>query len=281
MVRRFYAMREIKGSPTPPILIHENDAQKYNENKYGIFQEVNSFSGPRVIANLSSINYWYAELDGGDKTKQIERVRRLPIYPTLVIESKNGLHVYFKSRDASKDNYKQIQNGIGDFLGGDAQVRDLARILRAPNYYHWKDENDPFFVRTILNIDVSYLEKEMLYFFPTKEKDQDVFTLSKDQTSRYYVCDDDLSDFLNSLDHEYALKKLSGTKYVNSEVYSFVPVFGGKLNIFVNGKSTNCFIDKDKKIGAVPGGPTVFQWLRYFGHSDKECYRIIKENIWI
>ncbi len=279
MVRRFYAMKD-GGEDTTPLLIDENQATIYNNKKYGIFQEVNSFNGTRrANNNISHINYWYAEIDGGDKDAQKARLKKLPIYPSIVVESKNGLHVYFRAKDATIANYKLVQDGLGEFLGGDPQVRDLARILRAPNYFHWKDENDPYLVKTIFVLDVSYREKEMLYFFPVKEKD-DVRIISQVNPNYFYVGEDDLTGFLNVLDHEKALMALSGSQHVNFEKYTFKPVAGGKLNIIVNGESTNCFIDQNKKIGAVPGGPTLFQWLRYYGHSDKECLRIIKDTVW-
>lgn len=275
MTRRFYAMKDSKEENQTPLLIHKDEARDYNNRLYGIFQEVNSFNGPRSNDNILYINYWYAEMDGGDKADQLNRIRQLQIYPSMVIESKNGYHIYFKAQDATKENYKTIQDGIGKQIGGDPQVRDLARILRSPGFYHWKDKNDPFYVKEIMRFDVSYREKEMLYFFPLKQE-----PVSVDNPKDIVYTQDDLTEFLNALDHEYALTKLSGTSYVNYETYTFKPVSGGHLNIIVNGKSTNCFIDTDKKIGAIPGGPTLFQWLRYYNHSDKECYRIIKETIW-
>jgi hypothetical protein len=279
MVRRFYAMKDDQSSQDEPVLVNENELQRYNSFKYGIFQEVNSFSGRRLKENVSRINFWYAEIDGGDKKRQIEKIRSLPLYPTLVNESKNGFHIYFEAKDASVDGYKVIQDGIGSFLGGDPRVRDISRILRAPGFYHWKDENDPFKVKTVFKIDVAYLEKEMLYFFPLPKEEPKEETRHV-PSNYHYVGEDNLTTFLDSLNHEIALQKLSGSLYVNGEIYTFKPVSMNRKNIIVNGKSTNCFIDEDKRIGAVPGGPTIYQWLKYFGHSDKNVYQIIKEVLW-
>lgn len=236
---------------------------------------MNTFNGARKIENLSKINAWYVEMDG-EKPEQLLRIKNSPIYPSRVVESKNGYHVYFKAIDASKENYAEIQAGLIFHYSGDKRAKDLARVLREPGFFHWKDANDPFKVKEIFSADIAYRDKDMLHFFPEPKRD-DSSGEEKVQRKPIEYTGNNLTEFLDGLDNEDALSRLSGTSWVNFEKYEFRPSSGNKKNIIVNGKSTSCFIDANKRIGATPGGPNVHQWLRYFGHSDKQIYGILSE----
>ena len=96
--------------------------------------------------------YWYEELEDhalmavyreGSKwvyverpplTKVIKNVReRLNAEPSIVVDSGNGYHIYFKLEyeiDARK--LRRLEEKLVDVLGGDSQSKDLARILRLP-----------------------------------------------------------------------------------------------------------------------------------------------------
>lgn len=67
----------------------------------------------------------------------------------LIVETKNGFHIYFVIRNGIKSRYKEIQEGLIRKFGSDPVVTDLARILRLPYFYHLKETEDPFFVQVI------------------------------------------------------------------------------------------------------------------------------------
>jgi hypothetical protein len=272
-----FARHDSRGEDDAMIGISLEHARSYNGKGYGIFRTVNEFEGKRQIACLKQINAWYVEIDGGDKKMQLERIRKTPIYPTRVVESKNGYHLYFNAIEALLDNYAQIMHGLRFHFKGDSKAKDVARVLREPGFYHWKDPNNPFMVREIFVCEARYREKDMLHFFPPPR--EEVIEMKAIDVSTYEPSGEEtgLTAFLDGLDNEDALSRLSGTKWVNGEVYSFKKVSRGRSNIFVNGKSTSCFIDERGRIGATPGGPNIWCWLRYFGHSEKEIVAIIQE----
>ena len=74
------------------------------------------------------------------------------------------------------------------------------------------------------------------------------------------------------------LRRLSNTKYVNYQSYSFKKTANGNYNISVNGKSTSCFINTNDALIGSQAAPTIYQWLihRDYGHSNKEAWSIIK-----
>lgn len=258
-----------------PIKVTESEARKLNEKGYGVFWSVNKFGEYRRTECLSQIRAWHVDIDGLPKVDQVRLINSSPIYPSKVIESKNGYHIYFNAQNASLFAHKYVLKGLCQHFHGDQRAAIVTALLRAPGFKHWKDQDSPFVVREVFSSGLSYTESQMRYFFPFEMKDKEIVTPRYNK--KHIGPIDDLTDFLNNLDCEYGLKVLSGTSHVNGEVYSFKPTVGGKLNILVNGKSTSCFIDADKRIGAVPGGPTLWQWLKYYGHNDSKIYSIIKE----
>lgn len=263
--------------------IDSSQANVLNQAGYGIFYAVNEFEGSRQIRNLKSIRAWHCETDADqiDKPASLQKINLSPLKPTLIVESKNGYHIYFAAYKAHYDNYKTILKGLREHFNGDPKVMMVTILLRMPGYYHMKNPSNPFYIKQIEFNNVEYTEDEMLkafpYVEPPKPQRQETTKLARPISLSSVIRDSDLTAFLNNLDHEEALLKLSGTQFVNFEQYSFDLLHTGKKNIVVNGKSTSCFIDENKKLGAVPGGPTVWQWLKYYGHSNKEIYRIIKQ----
>src|SRR5688572_10106295 len=120
--------------------VSPEEAERLNGDGYGIFWVVNEFLPPRKTANLERINYWFVECDEGTKEQQLERLRRAPLLPSFVVESKRGMHAYWAALDASLDNWKTIVRwGLVPALGGDPKATDPLRLLRAPGFNHVKD----------------------------------------------------------------------------------------------------------------------------------------------
>jgi hypothetical protein len=66
---------------------------------------------------------------------------------------------------------------------------------------------------------------------------------------------------------------------VNGERFTFKRCARGTHNILVDGKGTSCWVDDSGRIGSNKGGgPTLYQWLRFYGNSPKECTRVLKET---
>lgn len=148
------------------------DQQKYNEKGYGIFWTVNEYNGNREIKNVTKINYWLCDIDDGTKEEQMKKIKKLPLKPSLIIETKRGYHCYWKAKDATVDNYKKITKRLINILNGDPHCTDPVRLFRVPYNYHQKDKSNPFYVIDIEENKKEYTEKQMLYCFP-KAEDED------------------------------------------------------------------------------------------------------------
>lgn len=259
--------------------VNQTEAEEWNKRGYGVYWVINDFVGIRLKQNLTHINAWFFEIDDIPKAEQWLLVEQ-GLVPSLIVDSKKSLHVYFFSRNATPDSFEEIQNRLIGFYGSDQKIKDPLRLMRAPGYLHQKDISSPYPVRIVWSYDVTYTEEMMRLYFPeittpNPQKEEATARVNISPEARNYF------DQLFSMDQRELLLRLSGTKWVRGEQYSFRPARGDHFNIFVNGQNTHCFIDSEGKIGAVNGGPTIWQWLKWFGWSGKEIKEAIKETVGI
>jgi hypothetical protein len=260
-----------------------NEACEWSAKKWGIFHTVNSFTGQtRKKENLREILSFSADMDGGDKVLILQRLAKF-LKPTTLIETKNGFHAYWNAAyGTTAEDFEEI---VGDrlvpLLGADHRAKDVSRLLRTPGFMHWKDPNDPFAIKLILEVDNEnvYTAKEMREGFPLPQKEEKV---SREKSSLRHELrfqkDGDLFNKIYSLNCEEALRRVSGSDAVSGEMFSFKTTSGNKSNILVNGKSTSCWIDENKRIGSADGGgPTIWQWVNWYQRDHKKTYELMKK----
>ncbi len=142
--------------------IAKEKVQEFNDKEFGIFFTANDFKGRRKAENLVKINYWLADIDSGTKPEQMERIQKLPLKPTIIVETKNGYHCYWKSKDATLENYREIAKGLIKRLNADRACKDVCRLLRLPNFMHCKNPKDKFKIKVVSKNDKSFAEELML-----------------------------------------------------------------------------------------------------------------------
>lgn len=268
-----------------------------NDKGYGIFKTVNMFKKKRTVDNVCSLDYFYADLDGGDKEYQIKLLKKCP-RPTSLVESKNGFHVYWKistnmiekyGKQLAIDYYLFIEALIVNCLKADQGAKDIARVLRVPGFFHQKDPSDPFMVKEVFRSNTVVKPEHMMSFFKSgyiagnkSFKGSGVeFGFSKSSPISFmgtsYQSIWDKVSVMNQMD---LLALISGSSMVNGEVYDFSPIAStGKHFVYVNGKKiSGAWIDVDGKIGShCDGGPTVIQWLSYFNHKKSEIALFLED----
>lgn len=286
--RTLYRMLDDRSGSTPALAIDEGatsatwlKALEFNKHRYGIFWSVNEFNGPdRKKDNLYRIKSWTADIDSGTKEEQLALIKKYPT-PTLVVETKRGFQVYYDAIDAKPENYELIETKfVVPSLNADPKARDLSRILRVPHFWHWKDPADPFFVKLVHHDeDVAYTEAEMMRLFSDFTDERKELARAKSVMRKEFRNDSDLFERIWNLDCEAALERLSGSDAVRGEHYTFRQNSNGNKNIFVDGKGSSCFIDRQGRIGSLDGGgPTIFQWLKWYGRSGTDAINLIKKH---
>lgn len=270
---------------------------------------VQNKAGKHSLSNFQQINSWYIDLDipesKGAKTADELRVREerkadirgrilfAPLPPTFTVESRNGFHLYWLSSSATTENFKPIELGIYDYFvkdGADLASTKIVTLLRVPGFYNWKN-GEQFRVKIIPMLcafypDLSpraYSEEDMLIAYPAK-----ITTSTTEQppterifrTARSYKSNFDLDNVfarVHEMPIEQVVQRLSGTYMVGGEQFELKRGGGThrRLNLWINGHSTANFIDLEKNMifGAKESGyngPTITQWLRYYGLTYKE-----------
>lgn len=188
-------------NPSLPVIHSEILDLNRQAEGYGIFFTVNGFSGgKRTTENLTNINAFFADIDYPDKINrtpeaihQYKQDILMELYadgviPTAIVETKNGLHVYWclvepvKLANLNPDQqnrlrvlYRDIEEAILRRFDGDPAAKDVARVLRVPGTLHQKDPKDPFtcklvhFATTDGNKPIAYKFSEIQEFFLKKE----------------------------------------------------------------------------------------------------------------
>jgi hypothetical protein len=277
-----YAIDDTKKTQGVIVVKNFDHAKKLNEKNYGIFWPVQEFkSEVRRIENLLRIRSFGLDLDSETKEKQIERIRS-GLIPSLVIESKAGFQPYLDCIGIDPISFKFIMEDILiPFYKADPNAKDLARILRAPGYYHCKDPADKFFVKQVYSSNVIYSETDIINFYRrflnveqrADQKRNFNFEFKKHST------DEGLFDRIWNTDCLQALTKISGTECVGYEVFSFRKNSRGDFNIIVNGKVTACWIDRFGKIGSSDkGGPTIAQWINWYHRDYKKTFSFMRKE---
>jgi len=257
------------------------EAEHWNSQGYGIFRTVNEFAGPRRIENLIRIRGWAIDIDDGDKAEQAAKIMAGPLMPTRVVETKRGYQCYWDAIDGTAEHWNEIVLArLVPWYGADANARDIARVLRVPGYYHRKDPLDPFLVREVYASTSSYTEAEMMARYPDQiaaEAERKAEYLAKTSQDRQ-LYGATIWDRIYELDCAEGLARLSGHSAVGGERFSFMPCRNGNKNILVDGKGTSCWVDRAGRIGSLDkGGPTLIQWLQWYGASKAEAVRVVKE----
>ncbi|QHA92253.1 hypothetical protein [Bacillus sp. N1-1] len=136
----------------------ELQLQHLNNHNYEIYYVVNA--GGYRDEEITRYNAVFIDLDRGKnefkeyyplkevdryKKKKRKQLRGFPLNPSYIIETRNGLHVYWLlEAGATEDQFKQCQELLIDYFDADPVVKNPARLLRVPSFYWCKDKNNTF-----------------------------------------------------------------------------------------------------------------------------------------
>lgn len=151
--------------------------------KRGIWFTPNSMkNGKRSKAMISRLNVIPLENDfkgtrseiKSQKNEYLKIIKSLQLKPSVIIESKNGYHMYWllaKGAIIEIDQYEALQLMMQEKLKTDKGAIGAERLFRLPGFHHWKDENDPFLCETI-HVDYSkrYSFEELVHKYGGQKK---------------------------------------------------------------------------------------------------------------
>lgn len=143
------------------------------ENKNGdIYYIVNS--GGKKDNEITKFNASFTDLDCGRdkqgdyfpieivkeyKNNKLKEISGFQLKPTLIIETRNGFHVYWvyeENENTQSAKWIEIQQKLINKFDGDEKVKNPARLMRLPFTKWMKDPNNPFDIKIIEFNDIKY-----------------------------------------------------------------------------------------------------------------------------
>lgn len=260
-----------------------DELEKLNNQWAGIYFSVNTMEKwKRNKESVQKINAWICEIDWLDKELQRKLINVSPLKPSLIIESKNSLHMYWYAKDWTKENREKICWWLRNFFDWDRAVVDISRVLRVPWYNHMKDEKNPFLCKVAWWNSELYTEEEMLWAFTDTESysEKRERSIRAENEIKSHIDNDDFWDRVRAMDTKTVLLQISWTSMVCNEEISFKKNSNWTEQIYVNWKSTWSWLDKNWKIGSTDNGwPNWTNRVFWYGRVDgKELYQWIKKE---
>lgn len=153
---------------------HRAFLRQLNQRGAGIYFTVNEtdLKGRRK-EHITRVRAYMIDCDGitkpQDKTKKLRQIYNSPLKPSLIIETRNGLHVYWYSTGeeaVDADDYRRVNGRLAHHLGGDMKARDISRVMRVPGFLHQKDPSQPVEVKIVREFpDNVYTREQLLEAF--------------------------------------------------------------------------------------------------------------------
>lgn len=108
------------------------------------------------IINGGNINCQFVDIDAPKEIRHDKaliktwkqtikkRIFSFALRPSIVVDTKNGFHVYWLLKNGEHKLFKHIQMQLVQYFDGDAQCVNESRLLRLPFFFHRKDVNEPY-----------------------------------------------------------------------------------------------------------------------------------------
>ncbi|MDU3019408.1 MAG: phage/plasmid primase, P4 family [Clostridium perfringens] len=142
----------------------------HNEANRGIFFVVNS--GGNSDRKINKINAQFFECDTLSLEEQLENISKFPLEPSIIVQTKKSLHVYFLIKNGKVEKFRDIQKKLAKHFNGDGSCINESRVMRVPGFYHCKEEpvrvkcikfnQNLFYTQEDLEGELSYSENKLI-----------------------------------------------------------------------------------------------------------------------
>jgi hypothetical protein len=146
--------------------------QQLNQKGYGIYYIVNT--GGRENSDITHCPALFYECDTICKDEQWQKVKELTrsgYEPTLIVETRNSLHVYHRTFEQEVEGWRELQQRLIQCQNSDPSIHNENRLMRLAGFLHWKwnaetQQLESFPVTLRLNTGKVYSRAELDSFLP-------------------------------------------------------------------------------------------------------------------
>lgn len=250
---------------------------------YGIYFSVNPMeSWKRNRESVKFIQTWICDIDTGTKEEQLKLIKEAPLKPSMVVESVHWFHLYYlANKKLSELEYENGNRWLKNFFNWDPKVcKDTARVLRIPWFYHMKGNPIMEKYRIELGSYELYSVDQINEAFPNQTDTTPWRIKQREQLNTLLNDTDSFRRKAGELDSKMMLEEFSWSSWLSWDRITFKRNSNWTEQIYVNGKSTWCWIDKNGLIWSWDKWwPTRIQWLkRYWLVDRKELARELKNK---
>ena len=136
------------------------ELQKFNEAGAGIFFAVNGADTDQEVLKNGIAHAQFFECDDKSFEDQKKIIDDSPLRPSIIVQTAKSFHVYYLLNDGKAARFRGLQGTLCSFCDGDSSVKNEARVMRVPAFYHQK--NEPVMVKLIrFDPDVRYTQDEI------------------------------------------------------------------------------------------------------------------------
>ncbi len=161
----------------------DKEIQSYNQQGYNVYFHVNYPSnyveGTHVEGSIiDTFNYVFVDCDIKDgvhtKDSFLELIAAVDILPTKVVDSGNGIHVYWKVSDLDAMSFLRFQRRLMKLYQTDEAIGQLMQLMRHPGTINTKKEDNQVLCELLFESDTIYTSEELDQLLPaiTKEDEQ-------------------------------------------------------------------------------------------------------------
>jgi len=234
----------------------EQKLRKLNDAFNGIYYSPQSFVGPsNKKEHLSKINTLFGDLDvaksGDGQTQEcieekkiilLKKLQDLPVSPSVVIDTRNGLQPYWYilvdnvepgTIKRCENVMKSISRWAIEFGSLGDPVHDIVHLLRVPGFNHHKSE--PYLIKVLLEQDITYTLTQLEEAFPYTTKNEERF----EYTSKGDI-NSPVVELVNQLDiREVAIRVWRHLGCIAS--------FDKGNHLIIDGQQTATFVNREGK----------------------------------
>lgn len=154
LIRAILPAWAVEKFPTRPRVIegeyNESSIQNLNEKHYNIYYLPNHpaiYDPSHVVdgQDVDTFEWVFVDLDmkhGAYESKDsfIEALSDFPLVPSKIVDSGNGVHVYWKVTDLDAMSFLKLQRRLCRALDTDEAVAKIYQLMRYPGYNNTKEE---------------------------------------------------------------------------------------------------------------------------------------------
>lgn len=141
----------IEGCNFTPEFLQQKNSEGYNiyffpnHPSRDVYKEgIKALSG----RTIDVFNFVFVDMDLKDgiyKSKEefVKRLEQFPLKPTMVVDSGNGVHAYWRVRDLKREQYVITQLALLRHFNTDESVWSVLQLMRLPGYNNTKKFGEP------------------------------------------------------------------------------------------------------------------------------------------